>query len=82
MKSTKWQEDLVLGGVTAGAAILAIVAGLALALGLSALGAAIVWFLYNIVIAPCFSGLPAINFWAIWAILFLVRLVAFIFKGK
>lgn len=78
----KWQEDLNDCEITAGAAVLVVTLGLALALGLSALGAAIVWFLYNIVIAPCFTGLPAINFWAIWAILFLVRLVASSFKGK
>jgi hypothetical protein len=78
----KWQEDLTLGGLTAGAVALAFAAGLAVALALSATGAAIVWFLYNIVVVPCFSGLPAINFWAIWAILFLVRIVAFISKGK
>lgn len=78
----KWQEDLTLGGLTASAVALAFAIGLAVALGLSALGAAIVWFLYNSVVAPCFSGLPAINFWAIWAILFLVRIVAFIFRGK
>lgn len=78
----KWQEDLTMSGLSAAAVVLAIALGLALALGLSAVGAAIVWFLYNIVVAPCFSGLPAINFWAIWAILFLVRIVASIFKGK
>lgn len=78
----KWQEVLTMSGLSAAAVVLAIALGLALALGLSAVGAAIVWFLYNIVVAPCFSGLPAINFWAIWAILFLVRIVAITFKGK
>lgn len=51
-------------------------------LGVTCLVAAVAWFLYNHVVVPCIPALPHVGFWATWAILGTLRILALVIRGK
>jgi len=77
-----WKTEAWLWVLGLGAAAVGLAGMLAVILGVTCAVSAVAWFLYNYVVVPCLPALPHVGFWATWAILGTLRILALAIRGK